>query len=935
MRPMTVLMIAGALAAPRAPAQVTLSNGKIRARFGTRGLLALDDAPLRASYRFTSDGFALALAASHIESDSLPAPRLRSDKSHVVYTWTAGRYRLEVAYELRADWGFLSKEVRVVGAPPGAFRVSDVTVFQSTLAEAPTDVYVPKSSRPSLGTGAYGAALRFPDGRGLLAVAQNPFLQFTDAGASFTLHYQPDMDWDPATGPFVADRGLLAPYRLSGTRLPERMLPEWKLPAPPAAPGMDQAEVETFTALVRAFLIDPPEHPNDVFVGWCVNDYQIDVATPDGRAEYQRVMDRAAQLGARYVLFAPTNSALSRREESVDYWSWEHVLWLGLGQKIRKGEWNPDSSAIPPSVQAMLDYARGKDLKLLAYVYPVLPFRGDSSWLVRPANDSTRRFANLGVRSFQDWLIATLVSFHRRTGIGGYAFDHTFLDFPGRSRYAQWWGWRRVLEELKRQIPDLVVDGRQAYQLYGPWSWLAGSYPHPTSTDEQPESFVPFPDLHFDRVSADRERYTAYRYREYEFAPSEIVPGFITHQTSRGDDKGEMPDTVTPDRGLILKRFRARDWDYLGWKYSLLSSIAVAGWNNVLNMIPARDSEENAHFSAEDAQFFRHWIAWTDSNRTFLRDTRPILGQPALGQVDGWAAMAGDRGYLFFFNPNGRAQDLAISLDSVLGLRGAGHVLRELYPLAGRLIGWGERGHVTLHLDGGSARVLALEPLPGAAGNPILFNAPGGATVDGGNLSLIGVRGEVGTSESLLVVVPDARPISTVTVNGRRAPFVQDHFEVRIPVTFAGAPFHHYQEIGGYDSTFAGGTFLASFTVPRRIFDQLAARARAWPIPWTAEDYRTTWLAPERLLLFVQIAEPDDRWAARLWIDGRPIELRKAYSAVRAEPRTFVGFYADLSLLEPDREYRLRLELPPLRPGQLQGVFFENVEPEYTEEIAP
>src|SRR5690348_11324344 len=101
---------------------------------------------------------------------------------------------------------------------------------------------------------------------------------------------------------------------------------------------MDQAEVETFTALVRAFLIDPPEHPNDVFVGWCVNDYQIDVATPDGRAEYQRVMDRAAQLGARYVLFAPTNSALSRREESVDYWSWEHVLWLGLGQKIRKGE---------------------------------------------------------------------------------------------------------------------------------------------------------------------------------------------------------------------------------------------------------------------------------------------------------------------------------------------------------------------------------------------------------------------------------------------------------------------------------------------------------------------------------------------------------------------------------------------------------------------
>ncbi len=44
--------------------------------------------------------------------------------------------------------------------------------------------------------------------------------------------------------------------------------------------------------------------------------------------------------------------------------------------------------------------------------------------------------------------------------------------------------------------------------------------------------------------------------------------------------------------------FRARDWDYLGWRYSLLSSIATGGWNNVLNMIPARDPDGRRHFSA-------------------------------------------------------------------------------------------------------------------------------------------------------------------------------------------------------------------------------------------------------------------------------------------------------------------------------------------------
>ena len=82
--------------------------------------------------------------------------------------------------------------------------------------------------------------------------------------------------------------------------------------------------------------------------------------------------------------------------------------------------------------------------------------------------------------------------------------------------------------------------------------------------------------------------------------------------------------------------------------------------------------------------------------------------------------------------------------------------------------------------------------------------------------------------------------------------------------------------------------------VPKRVFDQLAARRASWPIPWTAEDLKTPWLAPERLLLYVQIAEPDDKWEATLRIDGRPVALEKAYSAVRAEPSTFVGFYAEL-----------------------------------------
>src|SRR5262249_3965871 len=152
-------------------------------------------------------------------------------------------------------------------------------------------------------------------------------------------------------------------------------------------------------------------------------------------------------------------------------------------------------------------------------------------------------------------------------------------------------------------------------------------------------------------------------YRMYDFAPSELVPGYMTHQTPRNDDTGRMPERRTEDRGTMLSAFRSRDWDYLGWKYSVLSSIATGGWNNVINMIPARGSEEARAFSAADRQWFRGWIDWTDEHKDFLRHTRPILGAPALGRIDGTSAIVGNHGFVFLFNPNARRLSADVVLD--------------------------------------------------------------------------------------------------------------------------------------------------------------------------------------------------------------------------------------------------------------------------------
>src|ERR1044071_5236924 len=86
------------------------------------------------------------------------------------------------------------------------------------------------------------------------------------------------------------------------------------------APGLDEAEVEAFIDAVRASLLYKPKNPLNIMVGWCANDYQIDIATPEGRTEYKRLIDMTASLGAEHLLFAPANSAISRREDSRDDW---------------------------------------------------------------------------------------------------------------------------------------------------------------------------------------------------------------------------------------------------------------------------------------------------------------------------------------------------------------------------------------------------------------------------------------------------------------------------------------------------------------------------------------------------------------------------------------------------------------------------------------
>ena len=116
--------------------------------------------------------------------------------------------------------------------------------------------------------------------------------------------------------------------------------------------------------------------------------------------------------------------------------------------------------------------------------------------------------------------------------------------------------------------------------------------------------------------------------------------------------------------------------------------------------------------------------------------------------------------------------------------------------------------------------------------------------------------------------------------------------------------------------------------------------ARKEPVPAMVrlpEDPRGAPAAPHRRRRGRPRAVPKDSWDVSLAIDGKPVQVRKAYGSVYPQvvERTFLGFYADVSSLAPEVAHELELVLPALEPGQFQGLFFENVEPEFTSEVAP
>ena len=471
-------------------------------------------------------------------------------------------------------------------------------------------------------------------------------------------------------------------------------------------------------------------------------------------------------------------------------------------------------------------------------------------------------------------------------------------------------------------------------------------------------------DLHTDRLAGNKQRSVAKGYRD-AYCPNDALPGFAFHQTDR--DPTPLQKRVCSD-GRCSNHSRVRDFDLLGHRYSLLSSVGTGGLNSVVNMLPARDEQEYALFPADDVAFISRWMKWADEHVALLKLTRPVpsLATPGPGVVDGTIMLRGDNtGAMFLFNPTSRAinvslplsgdsaASLGFSCDNTTALVFVRHLTsseRTSTPSNLGLLDCAD--NLQLMLPATSAWVLQFDQWEDTAAPVLLGGAYSNATLHGGTLTVSGVKGESGTPASLTVVLPGKTWVARVVVNGKQVSFSNTRHHGMSAVTvggvWAGARFTRAQEIlprpaPSHPTANAGtglGTWTGTFNVPQSVLDQLHERNASYPVqyntdPQDSNDANVPWLAPGRLLVFIKYKQPtNDMLNITGDVDGHPLLVRKAYNTIVPNPGRFIGHWADVTpFVSPATQQVLSLRLSGKSPNLPQGVFFENVETILTGEL--
>jgi len=564
------------------------------------------------------------------------------------------------------------------------------------------------------------------------------------------------------------------------------------------------------------------------------------------------------------------------------------------------GGWFADARNLPPEKQhdlsllprtdAVLRHAEreGVDIGMFVSV-SVGDYRGRKphapntpKWQIENSDGTRGPDVCLGNQEFLRWFVSVISYWIETYKVKYVSFD--FLAFPecydrshghlagAGTKYLQWRGGVTLIEAIRKKFPTLVVSAQVGYMSTMPWSGKNASETH-LFYDFHHSTLCPFHTLSMDQILGDNFRLNAWWKQYTSFLPSYRFLGLAGHY----------------DRGNPA-------FDLSGWRYSILSALAIGAETIGLCNLPLKYEDG---FRNEDIEFLNAWKKWARENQRFRYNATPILGEPGIGKIDGFAQIDGDCGFLFLFNPNPRTLFCSVCLDERIGLVGNNPLyIREIYP-----------------------ETCDIESAKGLMGR-----FPVGADVD----FLLGPHSA--KVVRLMTERPDGYPLIRNEPQGERFESELVHWQSDAgPVTL---PNRH---------ALVEGNLRREVNIPLWVRDELENR-RVADYPKELTDFFPC-VDPSRLLLELAFIRPEEIKPPRLWVNDRNVEVHGFYRVEKPEDisdedrkqgRQVIAYWADLSgVVRFGEANGFKLETDHLEPGQFQGALLYNLYPSATTVAVP
>ena len=740
-----------------------LANDKLQVTVSNTGkLLAVENRLATETYEFGADAFELDTDLGLMSNQVDKPVSVRQEKDRIVYRFDFGqpgrdRTAVELVYTLGVTNGFFRRTLSLSNSV--ALRVNSLRFGATISSEPAREVvhYVTFIAAPTV------EFIRHARG-GLFTGIENPYFKADLTTKRVALGFEPALILQPGEG-YRSEPQFMGVYKMSGV-MSEDSGRDFRYNSNGSGyKPLDRNE----TRAMRAFALDYLAPVQQRFLN--IN-YQFFHPLPQmphtdqDKDYFIKTLDTFAAIGGDMLVFKPLHP-YSKPDANRPFWD---VV--------------PDDPTHP--ARQICDYATSKGLAYGFYMgCAAHGAEGDAGGLnFRPEMPGWKKSDAAGNRApdnclacdeFFEWWFMVQNNTIRKYHLGNWSWDpslgsgmnchdasHGHLANQGGYK-----GWRRGVElmaRLKAANPGLFIQGFYGTKNFGLWG-LKNVDQHEVYNEQSMCVSTRHAQISDDRQNADGLRFQNNWSMRFRFSPA-VMGHALTHRVSEG---GFDPELI-------------KAWDYAGWQYAVMSSLAVSG--SIMPTILPYQADRVPGLVA----FYQKWGRWARDN--FGEQVQP-------GAVDGYARIQGDHGFVFLFNGNPRPAVITFEVGDEINLQSKGNYqFTELYPSdrAKRVLdnngksvfAMGELASLTVPANGCYLLELSKATPPRA---PVLVGAAGEAVLTGGELAITGLSGRPGELTSLRVGVARPGSVQRVTANGIAQQFTRTGHEICLQLQFAGAGY--------------------------------------------------------------------------------------------------------------------------------------------------